>query len=97
MFNNPRRLVVELRRLSPEQVREIAAQSGVVQNYIRHPQTVQAVSSLIGAQLNVNSGLYVWRGERMIMVVLAVPQRGQEASVQLEDLLFYEVAVHSIE
>ncbi len=96
MFGNPRRLVVELRQLTPREVREIA-QRAVVQNYIRHPQTVQVLSELIGLQLSANSGLFVWRGERIIMVVLATPQRGQEVTPRPEDLLFYEIIVREIE
>jgi integrase len=98
MFNQPSRLVVEFRRLNIQQVREIL-RSSVVRNYIRHTATVQLLSELLQRQLDVNSGVYVYRGnERIIIVTLLTPQRGQEVNnLRLEDIVFYEVVVHTLE
>ena len=97
MFGNPQRLLVEFRRLSPQEARE-TLNAVAVQNYIRHPGTLQALQQLFGLQLAANSGLYTWRnGERIIMVVLANAPRGQEVMPQPEDLLIYEIHVIALE
>jgi hypothetical protein len=96
MFNNPQRAVLELRRLTPEEVRSIAQRSTVV-NYIRHNGTIQILSELLQMPLTPNSGLYVYRGERIILITLIAPQRGQETVPRLEDLAFFEIVVHTLE
>ncbi len=96
MFNNPQRVVLELRRLTPEEVRNIV-RGGTVINYIRHSGTIQVLSELLQMPLSPNNSLYVYRGERIILITLMAPQRGQEATPRLEDLAFFEVVVHSLE
>ncbi|MFZ8841170.1 MAG: hypothetical protein ACO2PM_20075 [Pyrobaculum sp.] len=96
MLRNPERAVVEFRRLSVEEVRQIL-QNSVVENYVRHPGTV-AVLNQIAQGLTPNSGLYTYNGERVILVALTTPPRGQEvATPRLEDLVIYEVIVHTLE
>jgi len=96
MLNNPRRAVLELRRLSPEELRTITQNAPII-NYIRHAGTTQILSELLQTALTPNNGLYTYRGERIILITLATPQRGQEATPRLEDLVIFEVIVHEHE
>jgi len=95
MFGHPQCLTIELRRLSIEELRELL--QGNVVSFIRHQSTVQVLSQLAQRQIEINNGIYMYRGERIVLVVLQVPQRGQETSVKLEDLTFYEVVVKQLE
>ena len=95
--NHPERLLVEFRRITPSALREAVQNATTILNYIRHPATVNILNELLGTQLGVNSGLYTWRGERVIMIVLNAPQRGQEATPRPEDLVIYEVVIHTSE
>ena len=88
-------MTIELRRLSIEELRELL--QGNVVSFIRHQSTVQVLSQLAQRQIEINNGIYMYRGERIVLVVLQVPQRGQETSVKLEDLTFYEVVVKQLE
>jgi hypothetical protein len=96
MLNNPKRAIVEFRRLTPQEVREIVGNS-IVENYIRHQGTTQVLTELLQRQITPNNAVYTYRGERIILVILSVPQRGQEVAVKLEDLVFYELVVHTLE
>ncbi len=94
MLNHPQRLVVEFRRLSPENLQL----QGEVVSYIRHPGTVQVLRQLLQREIPTSNGIYTYRsGDRIIMVVLVAPARGQEVVPQLSDLIFYEVVVREIE
>jgi hypothetical protein len=90
MFGH-RNVVIEFKRIALEEVKKMI-QSGQVVHYIRHPGTVKLLSLS-----NPNSGVYTYNGERIIMVVLNTPSRGQEAEPSAEDLVCYEVIVHKIE
>jgi len=96
MLKNPREAIVQFRRISLEELRELARYNVV--NYIRHPSTLSVVSDIIGRQLEVNSGNYVYHvGDVIIMITLATPQRGQEAQVKPEDLVVYQISVRHLE
>jgi hypothetical protein len=96
MFGNPQRLQVEFRRLTIEELQQLAQNANIV-SYIRHQGTTQLLSQLLGREIPVNGGLYTYRGERIIMIVLQAPQRGAEVQPRLEDLAIYEVIVHARE
>jgi hypothetical protein len=97
MLSNPRRAVVEFIQLSPEEVRQILSNSEVV-HYIRHTATVQLLEQLAGRQLASGGQVYTYQpGDVVIMAVLRAPQRGQDVTVRLEDLIFYRIIVHHLE
>jgi len=98
MLQNPRVAVVEFRRISLEELRELALNARII-NFIRHQSTVQLVSSVIGKPLEPNSNNYVYSpGDVLILITLAAPQRGQElAQVKPEDLVIYLVSVRHLE
>jgi len=60
-------------------------------NYIRHPATVQLLNSILGLQLQPRPELYVYApGDKIIVVTLKKPVRGQEVDVRPDDLdLFF--------
>jgi hypothetical protein len=96
MLNNPTRALVEFRRLSPEELRQIV-QNARVESYIRHNATVQVLNELLQVQITPNNGIYSYNNERIIVVALGAPQRGQEVNVRLQDLVIYEVVIHELE
>ncbi len=95
MFNHPRRLSVEFRRVSFEELKKIR---GEFKSYIRHPATTQVLSQQLQREIPTNSGTYSYTpGDKIFMVVLASPMRGQEVTPRVEDLVIYEVIVREIE
>ncbi|MFZ8809169.1 MAG: STIV orfB116 family protein [Pyrobaculum sp.] len=97
MFDNPRRLLVEFRRLTIEELQQLT-QGAPIQSYIRHQGTVQLISQLLGREIQASNSLYVYTSERIVMFVLQTPQRGAEIQqLRPEDIVIYEVVVHSLE
>ncbi len=98
MLRNPRRATIEFRRLSVQELRELA-QNARIENYIRHPATVELLQRLLGLQLPPANNIYVYRSNDIIvMISLATPQRGQEVvAVTEEDVVIYRIIVHTIE
>ena len=96
MFGNPNLISVEFRRITLQQLREIA-KNAVIVNYIRHPSTVNIVAQALGRQLEPNSGIYSYsQGDIVVIVTLAQPQRGQEIQAQPEDLILYQLTVREL-
>jgi hypothetical protein len=93
-----RRLVVEFRRITLQELRELSNSGADVINYIRHPSTVSIVAQALGRQLEPFSGTYSYsQGDIVVIAVLNQPQRGQEVQqVQPEDLLLYQLTVHEL-
>jgi hypothetical protein len=66
-----------------------------VVNYIRHPATVQALSTALGRELKPSAELYNYQlGDVIYVIALKQPQRGVEAtSVKPEELDVVRVEV----
>jgi hypothetical protein len=99
MFKNPERMVVEFRRLTPQQLRELTESAVDVISYIRHPATANLVSNIVGRVLEPNNSNYIYRdGDIVVIVTLVAPQRGQEAtSVREEDIVIYQATIRELE
>lgn len=83
-------------RVDPESMKreiESAKKQGIqVLSYIRHPSTVRVVAELLGLELQPSSGLYSYvDGDRIYVVTLKKPVRGQEVEVKIEDLDIFVV------
>jgi len=86
MFENYRELVINYKKISIEELKEIVKNNEII-NYIRHESTVRLLARILNRDLTPNTGLYKWRPSEMLIIVgLKNPQRGQEMSVTVEDL-----------
>jgi Domain of unknown function (DUF1874). len=86
MFSQYSELTIWYKRITPEELVELAKNAEVV-NFVRHESTVKLLSSILGRDLTPNAGLYQWQeGDELVIVGLKRPVRGQEQEVKLEDL-----------
>ena len=71
------------------------AEAGIpMECYIRHSSTVELLNKLLGLNLKPSSGLYGYReGDKIIVVTLKKPIRGEEVEVKPEDIEFYIVTL----
>ena len=85
-----KKFVAEFERIGIEELRQYE----IVGNYVRHPATVELISRVLQRPLTPNSGIYRFNGETIIVIMLAIPQRGQEVSqLTEEDLAIYRVRI----
>jgi Domain of unknown function (DUF1874). len=86
MFEGYRELTIWYRRISLQELVELARDAEVV-NYVRHESTVRLLSQVLNRELVPNTGLYQWReGDELVIIGLRRPVRGQEVEVRPEDL-----------
>ena len=65
-----------------------------VECYIRHPSTVQVINKLFNLNLKPSNKLYRFRGsDKVIVVTLKKPIRGEEVEVNPEDIEFYIIGL----
>jgi len=80
-------------RVQPLNAEELARFANIV-HYIRHSSTVAALRTVLPSLPDANSGIYRYEeGDRIIVITLRVPQRGQEVAVRLEDLDMWLIEV----
>jgi len=67
------------------------ARAGVpIECYIRHRATVELLNKLLGLDMKPSDGLYRYSdGDKIIVVTLKKPLRGQEVDVKPQDIVFY--------
>jgi hypothetical protein len=97
MLKNPRNALIEFRRISPEEARELLS-GGRAVHYIRHQSTLSLIQQLAGRQLEAGGSIYEYQpGHIVIMAVLINPARGQEVETRIEDIAFYRIIVRELE
>jgi Domain of unknown function (DUF1874). len=86
MFGNFNELTIYYKRISLEELKELAKDSEVL-NYVRHESTVRLLSQILNKDLAPNPGIYTWQEDDILIIVgLKKPVRGQEVQVSVEDL-----------
>ena len=87
-----KQLTLTIRPIAIQELIALMREGGFeIVNFIRHSSTLEA----LGIQLTPNSGLYKYEPhDKIIVVTLKTPQRGQEAqNVKPEDLEIWQVEV----
>ena len=86
---------LSVRRVSATELKQLVQLCSELQNFVRHEATARLLSSLLSVNLTPSAGLYRYQdGDRLIVVSLKAPARGQEvASLSVSDLEIYVVDV----
>jgi len=82
---------IYVRKVTIEELKEKIKKYDVIENYIRHPATVQFLSRELGIDLKPCDKVFVDdKKSTIIMIGLKNPQRGKEVTdVTADDLLIY--------
>jgi len=88
------KFTAEFMRISAEELKRIVESVPTIENYIRHPSTVSLLSRILQRPLEPKNGIYTFNGEVVILVTLAIPQRGQEVmNLEEKDIAIYRVTI----
>ena len=88
---------LNVRKVSATELKQLVQLCSELQNFVRHEATAKLLSSLLSVNLTPSAGLYRYQGgDKLIVVSLKTPVRGQEvASLGISDLEIYVVDVNT--
>ena len=84
-------VLMRIKRIDEQEAKKML-QEATIMNFVRHESTVKILSMMAEKEITISSGVYNARkGDRVLVVRLLMPSRGQEINVtspsQLEFLL----------
>jgi hypothetical protein len=85
---------LEVRRIGLGELAELASSAREVRHYVRHPATVEVLSSVTGIDMKPVAENYAYsEGDTLVVVTVRNLARGQEMKVRPEDLDVFLVKV----